>query len=956
MSFFNRLLRTSKPRRRSPNRTSRLRLDGRTSLRMETLEQRRLLSIDVAQSALQAFEGANPGGKNGPLADVGWDLSYLYYEHQSFEATNGAGPFTASNSLLHVTRGSVLIDASPSGSMTVAETQLADLGMQITGAADEMISGYLPIDEIPALAALASVKFTDPDYGAVESVGSVTSQGDATIAANNARTYLGLDGTGVTVGVLSDSYNHLGGAAADIASGDLPAAGVNVIQDDNFAYDTDEGRAMLQIVHDVAPGAALDFATAEGGETNFANNITALKNAGAKVIVDDSLYYAEPMFQDGAVAQAVESAVNAGTVYVSAAGNEGTNSLQSSWRAGPVLASGAIPSASGAPAFAGGTTFDFDPSGNTNDMQSVTLQPGATMTISLQWDSPFYSVSGGSGSQNDLDVYLLNSAGAQVLAGSTTRNTGGDPVEVFQYTNTGGTALNANLMITKYSGADPGLIKYVMFQSGAPVAINTFATNSSMIYGHANASNDVAVGAEYWGSSPATLESFSSVGPTQILFDTSGNRITPVTRNHPDVVGPDGVATTMSSFSPFYGTSAASPHVAGVAALMLQSQTSATPAQVDTALEQTATDMGATGYDYSSGYGLIQAPQAILALGGHNTVTIDGTNDPSADAFKVVYSNGNDQFYVNNTLVLTGAVSGIANIVVKGSAYNDSLTVDGSNGNPVPSGGITFNGAGGTNSLSLTAYASFSLANNSLTLSGPTSGAVSLSSVTQATLTDSTGNRIGPFPAQSFSIDGWQGSATANLLGADSATLHAPSGSSGNTFTAHPTNSSLTGTGYSYSTTGGGTVAAHGASGSDVAHLYDDGTQTANNFYSHPTYAGFYGTGFSEYATGFGTFTGAASNSGDGALLLDDGTQSANNFYAHPTYAGFYGTGFSEYVSGFEHVTGQTANVNATAQLLDDGATNAHFYGHATNGPNTGPAATFLGSGWRNDAIDFTRV
>ena len=74
----------------------------------------------------------------------------------------------------------------------------------------------------------------------------------------------GYNGAGINVGVLSDSYNNLGGAAADVASGDLPAAGVNVLED-NSSGGTDEGRAMCQLIHHVAPGASISFATAEGG-------------------------------------------------------------------------------------------------------------------------------------------------------------------------------------------------------------------------------------------------------------------------------------------------------------------------------------------------------------------------------------------------------------------------------------------------------------------------------------------------------------------------------------------------------------------------------------------------------------------------------------------------------------------------------------------------------------------
>jgi hypothetical protein len=104
--------------------------------------------------------------------------------------------------------------------------------------------------------------------------GAVTSQGDAVIRADIARNTFGVDGTGVTVGVLSNTFNCLGGAAAGVASGDLPA-GTAVLQEGPCGGQglldvlPDEGRALAEIVHDVAPGAAIAFHTADRGQANF---------------------------------------------------------------------------------------------------------------------------------------------------------------------------------------------------------------------------------------------------------------------------------------------------------------------------------------------------------------------------------------------------------------------------------------------------------------------------------------------------------------------------------------------------------------------------------------------------------------------------------------------------------------------------------------------------------------
>ena len=89
---------------------------------------------------------------------------------------------------------------------------------------------------------------------------------------------------------------------------------------------TDEGRAMLENIHDIAPGANLQFATAFLSELSFQQNIEALQAAGSQIIVDDIGYADEPMFQDGLIAQGVNAVTQAGVTYFSAAGNEGPDS------------------------------------------------------------------------------------------------------------------------------------------------------------------------------------------------------------------------------------------------------------------------------------------------------------------------------------------------------------------------------------------------------------------------------------------------------------------------------------------------------------------------------------------------------------------------------------------------------------------------------------------------------
>jgi hypothetical protein len=142
------------------------------------------------------------------------------------------------------------------------------------------------IDDIALITGVARAELADaPDVNG----GSTTTQGDASQFSNIVRTSFGLDGSGVTIGIISDSFDRLGGAATDIMSGDLPVGTVAdlIVQEGNsVAFPTDEGRAMMQIIHDIAPGATLLFHAGGDDDQDMAAAIRTLRDHGADIIVD----------------------------------------------------------------------------------------------------------------------------------------------------------------------------------------------------------------------------------------------------------------------------------------------------------------------------------------------------------------------------------------------------------------------------------------------------------------------------------------------------------------------------------------------------------------------------------------------------------------------------------------------------------------------------------------------
>jgi subtilase family protein len=261
---------------------------------------------------------------------------------------------------------------------------------------------------------------------------------------------------------------------------------------------------------------------------------------------------------------------------------------------------------------------------------------------------------------------------------------GVDPIQVLIIANpanaTSATpAETLNLVIGLADGTTaPGRIKVVVETDGQTDApIQTFATNSPTIQGHPGAAGALAIGAAFYfetpacGTTPATLESYSSVGGDPILFDSSGTRLsTAIYRQKPNVVGPDGVNDTFlgftladagitgsngqlstsiascqndASYPNFFGTSAATPHVAGIAALMLQANSALTPTQIYDSLQTSALAMGGSSTpNYNSGYGFVQAQAAIALLPpGAPSLTASASSVTSGTAVTLTWQSYN---------------------------------------------------------------------------------------------------------------------------------------------------------------------------------------------------------------------------------------------------------------------------------------------------------------------------
>ena len=590
---------------------------------------------------------------------IGQDLQRMYQQNQILKASSlrTTGLFAADNEwsrsvITHDNK--VLINITLDAGSKTTKADLENLGVEVTARMGRMVSGFIPVDRISGLETYTNLKFVRPVYQSKQQVknrgqsvrsgtqavtGPVVSQGDAALGSDQARTKYKVSGKGVKVGILSDSYNSLNTAGIGALAGELPANVTSTgardavqVLEEGVGFGTDEGRAMAEIVHDIAPGAEIAFHTASYGQANFAQGILDLASFGCNILIDDALYPDEPFFQDGIIAQSINTVKKKGVTYFSAAGNNASFSYESSYRP-----SGYSPFEAN---FIYGTAHNFSAPGDAPSyFQPVNIPRNHLFLNSFQWNQPFYSA-GGWGAETDMDIFLLDANGTIIRSGLDDNITTGDPVEILSFFNDTPREL-FYIAILKYKGPDPGLVKWVSFGDEIGFYVSSPAPPglyASALVGHPSTAGAIAVAAANYlytpafGINPPQAEFFSSRGGVAQYFDGQGNPMPPVIRKKPDITAPDAGNNSFFSvdsrqdldeYPNFFGTSASAAHAGGVAALMIEAQKlkTITPEQIRGILASKAVDMDDIntigfdpGFDYKTGAGLIQADAAVDAV------------------------------------------------------------------------------------------------------------------------------------------------------------------------------------------------------------------------------------------------------------------------------------------------------------------------------------------------------
>lgn len=488
----------------------------------------------------------------------------------------------------------VYVRTEPGTGASAFESEVHRVSGEDTSAG--IVAAWVVPDRILEIANTPTVREIRPVLRPLVRTGSVTSAGDILQRTAQLRAETGLSGAGVRVGVISDGVDHWKSA---LATGDLPAS-LRVLRN---SVGGDEGTAMLEIVHDIAPNASLLFHDCGWDVLEFNRAVDALADAGCRVIIDDIGWGDEPFFEDGVVAAHVANVVRErGVVHVSAAGNDGDVHYQGRFRDD------------------GKGWHDFsDGTASIRNRLYVDLSPGGSLTTVFQWSEPF----GAAGSNYDIALYDTADRSVPLAVASRVQDGDDDPVEVLSWVNTGSTRVHAEIDVSKPLPAPARILELFVFLRGDATLLpeNTIAADS--VYGHSAADGVIAVAA-IDATDPAAqrIEPYSSRGPSTILLPSV------VARQKPDCSGFDGVQVSGAGSFPsgFWGTSASAPHVGGLAALLWSGRQDVAGARVREILLATADDLGATGPDpvYGTGRPNATAMHALFSSAPGQKMAIPG--------------------------------------------------------------------------------------------------------------------------------------------------------------------------------------------------------------------------------------------------------------------------------------------------------------------------------------------
>ena len=468
---------------------------------------------------------------------------------------------------------------------------LEDSGASPRSSGVDYIEAYIPVSLLPEASEREGVNSIRTIIPAQPAQGTVVSEG---VGLHGATAWhsAGLKGQAVKIGIIDGGFEGF----SSLMGTELPASvkvrcytdiGVFTSRLADCENDDEHGTAVTEAAFDIAPEASYYIANPLSFG-DLSNTVDWMNDQDVVIInhsrgwiwdgpgdgtspYDGSIpHYVDdgPPYSNSPL-RAVDKAVSGGVTWVNAVGN----AAQTTWFGD----------------FTDADNDDLHEFSGADVCNAVQLRAGERHIFQLRWDDSW----GGASKDLELQLFQVNTFSSPTLVGSSTAyQSGGDahvPSEAILYTPTlSGTYC---LAVQKFSGATPDWIQLQVFD-GPELEHHTL---SHSIGSPAESANPglLAVGAAP-ASDINTIEPFSSQGPT------------PDGRTKPDIVGVD--MANSETLGRWPGTSQASPHVAGLAALVKQNNPNYTPQQVANYLKTNAEPRGAASPNNIWGHGFARLP------------------------------------------------------------------------------------------------------------------------------------------------------------------------------------------------------------------------------------------------------------------------------------------------------------------------------------------------------------
>ena len=471
---------------------------------------------------------------------------------------------------------------------------ITEAGGEVTGVSRNktLIQAWLPIDAVKTIIANDNVYMIRRPMKAILLEGDSTSEGVSVINAPAWHT-AGYAGSGVKVGIIDGGFKgYTGLLGTDLPSSVTVKNFVDGETDAEVNATTPHGTACSEVIYDIAPDTEI-FLAKINTNLDLEEAVAWLKDTHHVDIISTSLgfYNATPGDGTGEFADLVSDARSGGILWTTAAGNDREYHWGGPW---------SDPDSDDVLNFNGTQEINYFAPG---EGYWYLIPAGYHFCVYARWDD-WDDVN------QDFDLWLLrwNGSSWDIISKSENGQNGGPgqtPTEEARVTTFGASA-PYGFLIKKSSAT-----RSVNFEIFAP-KINRLdeILHARSLCDLADAPDAMTVAAV--DVNTHLQESYSSEGPTNGPGGTATGGFT-----KPDISAYANVST--ESYKPdlpyrFNGTSAATPHVAGAAALVLSAFPSFSPDQLQSFLENRAIDMGSPGMDNQFGHGRLYlgVPPSII--------------------------------------------------------------------------------------------------------------------------------------------------------------------------------------------------------------------------------------------------------------------------------------------------------------------------------------------------------